>query len=63
MARVTKADLEARLWGMFDAFDRLMVSHRDLTSGLSCDLEWAKRVEAETYRVRHNLPPRMEQQT
>lgn len=48
----TKADLERRIRDLEDAFDRLMASHRDCTSGHGFTVDWAKQVEDETSRVR-----------
>lgn len=61
-SRTTKVELQTRLHQMFDAFDRLMASHRDFTSGHPCNMEWAKRVESEADVVRHNLTPNLQRE-
>ena len=50
--RRTKADLEQRERDLEEAFDRLMASHKDCTSGQPFDIDWAKRIERETETVR-----------
>jgi len=51
-SRATKAQLLERLDALEKAFDRLMASHLDCTSGYPFDMEWAKRIERETDAVR-----------
>jgi hypothetical protein len=53
--RQTKADLEMRIRELEEAFDSLLASHKDCTSGHGFTIEWAKRVEQEAEKVRYRI--------